>query len=54
MKANATVQQYFGSDSSDKNNITIMGVIGNPSEASSSSAHCAYSSKYNNVVELPQ
>jgi len=51
MKANAAVQHDLGSDSSDEKKITAMGLIGNPSEYSSSSTCFAFSSKSNDVIE---
>ena len=41
----------MGSDSSDENKITTMGLTGNPSEISSSSTCSASYSKYNDVIE---
>lgn len=51
MKSNVAIQQDLGSDSDDEKKIIVMGLIGNPSEASSISSCSSYSSKSNNLVE---
>lgn len=50
-KANAAIQQGLGFNFGDKRKITTMALIGNPSEASSSSTFSSSSFKSNEVIE---